>query len=301
MPRALFKALVTATLTCSAGAALAATCGNDASGFDTWKREFAAEAQQAGVGQRGIDALMRAPYSTSTIRADRNQKGVKYALNEFIRIRLGSVDGFAATAQKRLNGNPNLYRGLEQTYGVPAGILLAIHGMETGFGRTMGDTPVVSSISTVAYDCRRSDFFTPHALAALQMVDRGMLAPDQRGAAHGELGHTQFLLQRGRRAGLHREFPARQGLAARAALLGRNRQFPRSERMECRNRLPAGHRAGGRAHPLSHAAGASRQSRRKAPARDDLRLNSITFAGHPEHDPSQEDDIWLRGTIPMPG
>ncbi|HBM62159.1 lytic transglycosylase domain-containing protein [Salipiger marinus] len=193
MPRALFKALVTATLTCSAGAALAATCGNDASGFDTWKREFAAEAQQAGVGQRGIDALMRAPYSTSTIRADRNQKGVKYALNEFIRIRLGSVDGFAATAQKRLNGNPNLYRGLEQTYGVPAGILLAIHGMETGFGRTMGDTPVVSSISTVAYDCRRSDFFTPHALAALQMVDRGMLAPDQRGAAHGELGHTQFL------------------------------------------------------------------------------------------------------------
>lgn len=82
---------------------------------------------------------------------------------------------------------------IEQRYGVPAGILVAIHGMETGFGRNMGNVPVVSSISTVAYDCRRSAFFTPHALAALQMVDRGMLSPTQKGAAHGELGHTQFL------------------------------------------------------------------------------------------------------------
>ena len=57
----------------------------------------------------------------------------------------------------------------------------------------MGDTPVIDSILTVAYDCRRSDFFTPHALAALSMVDAGTLSPDQRGAAHGELGHTQFL------------------------------------------------------------------------------------------------------------
>ena len=65
--------------------------------------------------------------------------------------------------------------------------------METGFGRTMGSVPVVSSILTVAYDCRRASFFTPHAIAALQMVDRGMLSPTQKGAFHGELGHTQFL------------------------------------------------------------------------------------------------------------
>jgi len=72
-------------------------------------------------------------------------------------------------------------------------ILIAIHGMETGFGRTMGNTPVVDSITTVAYDCRRSDFFTPHAIAALRLVDQGGLASNQRGAAHGEMGHTQFL------------------------------------------------------------------------------------------------------------
>ncbi|WP_417741240.1 lytic murein transglycosylase [Salipiger sp.] len=177
----------------TAGTVQAATCGNNASGFDAWKQAFAAEAQRAGVGQRGIQALMNAQYSTTTIAADRNQKGVKYALNDFIRIRLGSLDGFAATGRKRVQSNPQFYSSIEQRYGVPAGILVAIHGMETGFGRTMGSVPVVSSISTVAYDCRRSSFFTPHALAALQMVDRGMLSPTQKGAAHGELGHTQFL------------------------------------------------------------------------------------------------------------
>ena len=176
-----------------ASPALSAPCGNDASGFERWKSLFAQEAAAAGIQQPGLNALAGARYATRTIAADRNQKGVKYALNDFIRIRLGSLDSFAAQATRRLNQNRSFFQSLEQRYGVPAGVLLAIHGMETGFGRNMGSENVVSSILTVAYDCRRSDFFTPHALAALQMVDRGMLSPSQNGAAHGELGHTQFL------------------------------------------------------------------------------------------------------------
>lgn len=180
-------------LTALPSGALAATCGNDGSGFNAWKAAFASEAKKAGVKKRGLEALAAATYSTATIKADRNQKGVRYALNDFIRIRLGSLDGFAATARKRKARNANFYASLERSYGVPAGILLAIHGMETGFGRNMGNTPVVSSILTVAYDCRRSAFFTPHAIAALKMVDRGSLTGNTRGAKHGELGHTQFL------------------------------------------------------------------------------------------------------------
>ena len=175
------------------GTASAAPCGNDAGGFERWKALFAQEAAAAGVGRRGLDALARASYSTGTIRADRNQKGVRYALDDFIRIRLGSLDGFASQARQRVRQNQALFDGIERRYGVPAGILAAIWGMETGFGRNMGSVPVVSSIATVAYDCRRSSFFTPHAVAALAMVDRGMLAEGQIGAFHGELGHTQFL------------------------------------------------------------------------------------------------------------
>lgn len=177
----------------TASAGYAAQCGNNGGGFSAWKAAFASEAGKAGIGQRGLNALANAQYSTSTIKADRNQKGVRYSLNDFVRIRLGSIDGFAAQSRKVKARNANLFASLEKSYGVPAGILVAIHGMETGFGRNMGNTPVVDSILTVAYDCRRSSFFTPHALAALSMVDRGMLSPNQRGAAHGELGHTQFL------------------------------------------------------------------------------------------------------------
>ena len=190
----MFRTLSTAVgIALLASGAFAAPCGNDAGGFAAWKQAFAAEAQAAGVGAAGLQALANAQYSTSTIAADRNQRGVKYALNDFIRIRLGSLDSFAATARREKAKYPEFYASLEQAYGVPAGILLAIHGMETGFGRTLGNTPVVDSITTVAYDCRRSAFFTPHALAALVLVDRGALSPGQRGAAHGEMGHTQFL------------------------------------------------------------------------------------------------------------
>ena len=176
-----------------ASVSYAAQCGNNSGGFANWKAAFAKEAQAAGIKNRGLQALAGAQYSKSTIAADRNQKGVKYSLDRFIKIRLGSIDGFAAQARKRKARDAGFYASLEKKYGVPAGILLAIHGMETGFGRNMGNTPVIDSILTVAYDCRRSAFFVPHALAALVMVDRGTLAPGQRGAAHGELGHTQFL------------------------------------------------------------------------------------------------------------
>ncbi|CTQ32287.1 lytic murein transglycosylase [Jannaschia rubra] len=187
------RSILAIALSLIATPTLAAQCGNDASGFDRWKQQFAQEAAAAGIQQPGLNALANARYATRTIAADRNQTGVKYALNDFIRIRLGSLDGFAAQANRRLNQNRAFFDALEQRYGVPAGVLLAIHGMETGFGNNMGSENVVSSIVTMAYDCRRSDFFTPHALAALQMVDRGMLSPGQAGAAHGELGHTQFL------------------------------------------------------------------------------------------------------------
>ena len=143
----------------------AAQCGNDASGFGAWKQAFAGEAAAAGVGQAGLQAQ-------STISADRNQRGVRYALDDFIRIRLGLLDNFAAQARRVKSQNAGFYASLESAYGVPSGILLAIHGMETGFGRNLGNTPVVDSISTVAYDCRRSGFFTPKRLAARSGISR---------------------------------------------------------------------------------------------------------------------------------
>jgi len=152
---------------------------------------MAAEARAAGVGEKGIAALMAASYSQKTISADRNQKSFRYSLERFMEVRGAEV--IISQGRKRRQTNPDFYTALEARFGVPAGILLAIHGMETGFGNFMGDTNVVSAIATLAYDCRRSEFFTPHLIGALILVDRGSITSQTVGARHGELGHTQFL------------------------------------------------------------------------------------------------------------
>ena len=174
-----------------AGAAAAAPCGDDASGFEAWKRAFAQEAAQAGIGRRGIDALAGTSYAQRTINADRNQKSFRYSLDEFLRVR--GADTIVNQGRTRLQRNPEFYGALERAYGVPPGVLIAIHGMETGFGNFMGDSNVLSAIATLAYDCRRSEFFSGHLLAALRLVDRGTISAGTVGAMHGELGHTQFL------------------------------------------------------------------------------------------------------------
>lgn len=174
-----------------AGASWAATCGNNAGGFATWKAAFASQAQKAGVGARGLQALANAKYASATIKADRNQKSFKYSLSKFLQVR--GADTIVAQGRKRKARNLGLYQSLEKSYGVPAGVIIAIHGMETAFGGFMGNSKVVSAITTLTYDCRRSGFFKPHAIGALKLVDRGSITGNTKGAKHGELGHTQFL------------------------------------------------------------------------------------------------------------
>lgn len=174
-----------------AAAAAQVSCSNDGARFEEWKQEFAALATANGITTPGLSALQNARYDEATIRKDRNQSGFRGSLDQFLERRGAST--IVAQGRRRLEENRAFYDALERAYGVPAGVLIAIHGMETAFGNYMGDHRVVSSILTVAYDCRRQDFFIPHALAALVLVDRGAVSPDTLGAAHGELGHTQFL------------------------------------------------------------------------------------------------------------
>lgn len=185
------RIICVAALLALPGVALAAQCGNTSAGFATWKSAFAKEARRAGVKRRGLEALAQAQYATRTISADRNQKSFKYTLDKFLKVR--GADTIVAQGRRRKARNPNFYAALEKQYGVPAGILISIHGMETAFGGFMGDSQIVSAITTLAYDCRRSEFFVPHAIGALKLVDQGAITGTTLGARHGELGHTQFL------------------------------------------------------------------------------------------------------------
>ena len=174
-----------------AGPLAAAQCGNTAAGFDAWKRDFAPIAAASGVKEWGLSALAGTSYATRTIAADRNQKSFGFTLERFMEVRGAST--IVAQGKKRKARDAAFYDALERQYGVSAGVIIAIHGMETAFGNFMGDSNVLSAIATLAYDCRRSAFFTEHTLAALQLVDRGVISPQAVGAKHGELGHTQFL------------------------------------------------------------------------------------------------------------
>src|SRR3954468_11779936 len=173
------------------GEAGAAQCGNSAAGFEGWKRQFAEEARGRGVSASAIAALMGTHYSGATISADRGQRSFRLSLDQFLAKRGGSAIVARGRALKQSQGA--LLASIEQRYGVPPGPLLAIWGMETGFGANRGNQNTLSAVATLAYDCRRSAYFTDQLYAALTLIDRGILSPSTRGSMHGEIGQTQFL------------------------------------------------------------------------------------------------------------
>ena len=177
----------------SAAPALAAQCGNSAAGFNQWKQQMAQEAVRAGISQRTVEAaLMPAQYSSKVISLDRNQHSMNLSLDAFMARRAPA--SFVSKGKRIIAQNRQLLNSIEQRYGVQKEVLVAIWGMETGFGSNSGNMNVFNSLATLAYDCRRSDFFTEELLAALGIVDRGDMRPNQmRGAWAGEIGQTQFL------------------------------------------------------------------------------------------------------------
>jgi len=171
--------------------ALAAQCGNNSSGYAAWLAQFKAEAARNGIGKRGLAALDTTRYAQKTINADRNQKSFRYSLDKFMQVRGGTAIARRGKGLKQTHAR--LFANIEKQYGVPPGPLLAIWGMETGFGGFMGNEHTLSAVATLAYDCRRSEFFRDQLYSALKLIDRGWLAPNARGAMHGEIGQTQFL------------------------------------------------------------------------------------------------------------
>jgi membrane-bound lytic murein transglycosylase B len=184
-------ALVGAFLAASVNISEAAQCGNSGAGFEAWKKVFASEARSRGVGAKAISALTSARYSTGTIQVDRSKKGFNLSLAAFMAKR--GAAGIIARGKTLKRANAALFASIEKQYGVPPGPLIAIWGMETGFGNFTGNQHMLSAIATLAYDCRRSEYFTEHLYAALKLIDRGVLSASTRGAMQGEVGQTQFL------------------------------------------------------------------------------------------------------------
>jgi lytic murein transglycosylase len=97
-------------------------------------------------------------------------------------------------AERLLTQYAAVFTRIEQQYGVPGPVIVAIWGLETDFGANSGKFPTIRSLAALAYDCRRPGKFRGELIAALEIVDRGDMNPaDMRGAWAGEIGQTQFL------------------------------------------------------------------------------------------------------------
>lgn len=187
-----FAALVIAVA--SGAPAHAASCGKGPGGFGAWLAGFKKQAAAAGISQRAIaQGLDGVTYDSRIIHFDRNQKSFKLSFEQFYARRVGSV--LIGRARARMKTHRATLDRMERQFGVPREIVVAIWGLETNFGAdTSGKYSIFRSLATLAYDCRRSPFFTGQLLDALRIIDYAHMRPEElRGGWAGEIGQTQFL------------------------------------------------------------------------------------------------------------
>jgi lytic murein transglycosylase len=170
--------------------AAAANCGTG--NFPAWLDDFKTEAAAKGIAQSAIaSGLNGVTLDQAVLSRDRSQKVFSQSFEEFS----------GRMVPPRLTRGANMLKQygsvlgrIEQSYGVPGEVLVAIWGLETDFGANIGKFSTLRSLATLAYDCRRADDFRSQLMDALRIVERGDLAPSEmRGAWAGELGQTQFM------------------------------------------------------------------------------------------------------------
>lgn len=163
------------------------------SDFKRWVKSFRAVALKNGVSKRTYDRAFRGvKLNARVVKLDRNQA-------EFSRQIWDYLD--TATSPKRVkNGkamqdkHKRVLRKIEKKYGVDKEIILAIWGLESSYGKNMGDINIIEALATLAYDGRREKFGRQQLLEALRIIQRGDITPNRMmGSWAGAMGHTQFI------------------------------------------------------------------------------------------------------------
>jgi lytic murein transglycosylase len=173
--------------------ACAAQCGGD---FNAFLSQMARDAQTQGVSQQVIaQAFAGLTPDQNVLAFDRRQRGMFHSksFEEYARTRV--IPARINRAKRLMQTHAQLLARVERQFGVPKELLMAIWTMETDNGTgDMGKLPVIRTLSSLAWDCRRTDLFQGELIAALKIVQRGDLPlRDLIGAYAGEIGQTQFL------------------------------------------------------------------------------------------------------------
>jgi lytic murein transglycosylase len=191
MGNAACAALGGAILLAMASPALAAACASPAA-FPRWLEGFKQEAAAQGISPQTIAALDGLTYDPATIAKDRGQA---VFAQTFLQFSDRMVAGYRLQqGAGLLKKNAATFARIQQQYGVPGPVLVAFWGLETDFGKVMGNMETLRSLATLSFDCRRPDEFKGQLLDALRVIERGDLAPEEmRGPWAGEVGQFQFV------------------------------------------------------------------------------------------------------------
>jgi membrane-bound lytic murein transglycosylase B len=170
---------------------------NQAIPFDAYLELLKARARGEGVREETI-ARMTAGLTPNprVIQLDQNQPGTattrgyppmsNYIATHVDAARIGG--GRAVHAQHR-----DLLRQIEQQYGVPGPIIVAIFGHETSYGRVKGDFDLARSLATLAWEGRRRELFAGEFIALMKVADKGYPRAQLIGSYAGAFGNPQFL------------------------------------------------------------------------------------------------------------
>jgi lytic murein transglycosylase len=171
--------------------AFAAACRNTGS-YDKWLDAFKKDAVAQGISPRVIaEASPSMTFDPNIIRRDNGQAVFSQTFLQFSDRMTGG--GRIPNGQAKIKQHADLFARVEKQYGVPAAVLAAFWGLESDFGADFGKYKILSANATLAYDCRRSDFFRTQLLDTLRIIQRGdQRVEDLVGDWAGEFGGMQF-------------------------------------------------------------------------------------------------------------
>ena len=162
-------------------------------GYDAWVAGFKDRAAARGIAASTLDrAFAGAGFLPGVVEKDRNQTEFTRTTEDYLAI-AASPDRVAKGRAAFLAQGPVLAE-IEARYRVEARVVTAVWGLESLYGERRGSVPVISALSTLAYDGRRGEFFESQLIAALKILQNGDVTPERMtGSWAGAMGHTQFI------------------------------------------------------------------------------------------------------------
>ena len=161
--------------------------------FSIWLNTFKTKAIKSGISKKVVEDVMSdAKFLPKVIEYDRYQP--EFYENTFTYIKKRTSKKKVYDGLKLYKKEKNIIDKIENEYGVEKEVLLALMGIETNFGKYLGKMDIVSSLATLSFDKRRSQFFTEELLILLRLVDKKIINKDiLYGSWAGAFGNFQFM------------------------------------------------------------------------------------------------------------